>query len=89
MVSHFCRRQGLGHQRRIRNHQVNTRLRQQTVHQTVHRVFVLGVIDQHKRIRTRENLFDLRLGFRGKEDRRLTTQIPGSEEEDHRAHRHR
>ena len=59
MGAHLRRGEGLAHQRRIRDHRLDTGLRHQAVHQAEDRVLVPGIIDQHEGVRTREYLLYL------------------------------
>ena len=89
MGRHLSRRERLAHQRGIRDDRLDTRLRHEIIHQRIDRVFVLRVIDQHERIRRREDFLYLRLRFGREEDRRLAAEIPRTEEENHRSYSHR
>ena len=89
MVGHLLRREWLAHQRRITDHRLNTGLRHEAVHQTVHRVFILRVIHQHKGVRRREDLLYLRFRLGGEENRRAAGKEPTDEEQQYRSYRHR
>ena len=89
VVGHLLRRERLTHQRRVRDHRLNTRLRHEVIDEAIDRVFILGVIHEHKGIRRRENFLYLRLGFRREEDSRAAGKEPRDEEKQDTSDGHR
>ena len=89
MRRHLARCERLGHQRRITDHELDTRLCYQAVHQPIDAVLVLRVINEHEGVRTREHFLYLRLCLGREEDRRLLREVPRQTEQDNSACCHR
>ena len=89
MAGHLLRREGLRHQRRVRDDGLYAGLLHKAADEVIDRILVRSVVHQDEGVRRGENLLNTRVSFCGEEDSGPAREIPRGDKKDNCSDRHR